>query len=440
MLQAPPPPSFWQAVRFWFWLGWVSFGGPVGQIALLHEQLVERKHWISEQRFLHALNYCMLLPGPEAQQLTIYLGWLLHGTWGGVLAGSLFVLPSLLILGGLSWLYLAWGHLPVLAGALYWLKPTVVVIILHAAWRMGQRTLHHLCLGLIALAAFMALSGGLAFPWIILLAGLAGYSLHRYRPQLWRPKTTGTPNTASTALKPAAVLDDHSPTPIHAQYSGRRLVRLLAVGLGVWLGLLLLLTGIWGWDGVYARMARFFTHAAFLTFGGAYAVLPYVHQGAVLDNHWLSSGQMLDGLALGETTPGPLIMVVAFVGFLGGWQQVAGVSPALSGWVGACVATVCTFLPSFLFILGGGPLVEASRNQAQWNAPLSAITAAVIGVVVHLGVVLALQVLWPGQYFDGSALLIGLASAVAMWRYRWGIIPLIIGNGSLGALIGVLLG
>ncbi|MCI0750028.1 MAG: chromate efflux transporter [Nevskiales bacterium] len=431
---APVHIPFREALRYWLRLGFISFGGPAGQIALLHAELVEKRHWISERRFLHALNYCMVLPGPEAQQLATYIGWLLHGVKGGLAAGVLFVLPSLLILMGLSWAYLALGDTPVLAGVLYGVKPAVTVIVLHAAWRIGRRILKNAILAAMAAAAFVAAAVfTLPFPLIILAAAILGYAGGR-----WAPATFTVETHAGQQRKYGpALIDDDTPSPSHAVFSWKRLVRYAGIGLGLWGMAVGTLALAQGWHGTLVQMAGFFTKAALLTFGGAYAVLPYVFQAAVMDYQWLTTAQMMDGLALGETTPGPLIMVVAFVGFVGGWQQqVLGADALLwSGMVAATVATFFTFLPSFLFILLGGPLVESTHGDLKFTAPLTGITAAVVGVILNLAAFFAGHVLWPRGYGGGvewPSLVLGLGAAVALFRYSAGILPTMAGCALLG--------
>lgn len=420
----PSPVSLRQAFSFWLKLGFISFGGPAGQIAILHQELVEKRRWISERRFLHALNYCMLLPGPEAQQLATYIGWLMHRSAGGIIAGSLFVLPSLLILIGLSWIYLAFGHLPLLVGLFYGLKPAIVAIVLQAALRIGQRALKNRALWLLALAAFLGLSVlHLPFPLIILSAALAGYLANRRWPALFARAKAGHGN-AGQHYGPA-LIDDDTPPPAHAHFSRSGLLRIVLAGCGLWLAPMLLLDGQLGWQHPFTQMGWFFTKAALLTFGGAYAVLPYVYQGAVAHYGWLSAGQMMDGLALGETTPGPLIMVVAFVGFVGGYQHVGNLPPGLAGSLAATLVTWFTFLPSFLFILAGGPLIERSHGSQALTAPLTAITAAVVGVIANLALFFGWQALWPHGWQAGpdwTALLIATATAVALLHYKLGII------------------
>ena len=394
----------------------------------MHTELVERRRWISEGRFLHALNYCMVLPGPEAQQLATYIGWLMHRTWGGLVAGGLFVLPSLVLLIGLSWVYLAFGQLPVVAGLFYGLKPAVTALVVHAAHSIGTRTLKNGWLVAIAAAAFAGITVfGLPFPLIVAAAGLAGALGGR-----WMPQAFTRAQGAAAAHRPhaPALIDDDTPTPAHARFSRGGLARVLAIGLGLWAAMLAVLTVAFGWQGALAQMGWFFTKAALLTFGGAYAVLPYVYQGAVEQQQWLSAAQMIDGLALGETTPGPLIMVVAFVGFVGGWTQALFGPDALflAGATAALVVTFFTFLPSFVFILAGGPLIESTHGRLQFTAPLTAITAAVVGVILSLAVFFGWHVLWPHGVHgpvDVGAAVIALAAAVALFRFKLGVLPVL---------------
>lgn len=419
---APPAPSRLEAFGFWLKLGLVSFGGPAGQIALMHQELVERRRWLSEKRFLHALNFCMVLPGPEAQQVATYIGWLMHRTWGGIVAGGLFVLPSLLILIALSWVYMAWGQVPAVAALFAGIKPAVTALVVQAAWRIGSRTLKNRWLGAIALGAFIAIAAlKLPFPLIVLAAAVAGWLGGRLAPQCFQTGGDNGHKGAPPALP--SVIDDDTPTPPHAHFQSARAWRVLLAVLSLW-GLAI--GGLWaafGWDGLLTQMGWFFTKAALLTFGGAYAVLPYVYQGAVDHFQWLSAGQMMDGLALGETTPGPLIMVVAFVGFVGGWTQGLFGPEALftAGAVAASVVTFFTFLPSFFFILLGGPFIESTHGKLQFTAPLTAITAAVVGVIVNLGLFFALYVLWPQGLsgpFDVTSALIGIGAALALIRFK----------------------
>lgn len=431
-----------EAFLYWLKLGFISFGGPAGQISLMHQELVERRRWISEQRFLHALNYTMLLPGPEAQQLATYIGWLMHGTWGGIIAGALFVLPSLGILIALTWLYLAFGTTPVVTGIFYGLKPAVTAIVLFAAYRLGSRVLRNGWLWGVAGAAFLAIFAfRVPFPAIVLGAGLAGYLGGRWAPQRFKTGSGGHAG-GGQGLGPA-LIDDDTPPPEHARFSRFRGIRFALVGLALWAGAWLLLIWQGGWEGSLTRMGWFFTKTALVTFGGAYAVLPYVYQGAVETYHWLSGPQMIDGLALGETTPGPLIMVVAFVGFLGGWNQAVFGPQALllAGVCGALVATFFTFLPSFLFILVGGPAVEATRHDLRLAAPLTGITAAVVGVIVNLALFFAYHVLWPqglAGRFEGFSALLGSAAFLALFHYRLGIIPVMAGCAAAGLVYSLL--
>ena len=425
---APAAVGFAEALRFWLKLGFVSFGGPAGQIAIMHTELVERRRWISEQRFLHALNYCMVLPGPEAQQLATYIGWLMHRTWGGIVAGGLFVLPSLFILIALSWIYLRFGDVPVVAGIFYGIKPAVTALVVHAAHRIGGRALKNRWMWAIAAAAFIAIFAfDTPFPAIVLGAGLIGHFGARLAPQVF---ALGGGHDSARKRYGRALIDDDTPTPSHARFSRRHLAKVLAVGLSLWAAAMALLLATQGVQGTLTQMGWFFTKAALLTFGGAYAVLPYVYQGAVEHHQWLSGAQMIDGLALGETTPGPLIMVVAFVGFVGGWlKQVFGPDALFAGGaVAASVVTFFTFLPSFVFILAGGPLVESTHGRLGFTAPLSAITAAVVGVVLNLALFFAYHVLWPqgfGGHFDAVSALIAAAAAVALFRFRVGVMPLL---------------
>ena len=420
--------GFGEALRFWTRLGFISFGGPAGQIAIMHTELVERRRWISEKRFLHALNYCMVLPGPEAQQLATYLGWLMHRTWGGIAAGALFVLPSLFILIGLTWVYLRYGDVPLVAGIFYGLKPAVTALVLHAAHRIGTRALKNAWMWAIAAAAFVAISVlDVSFPAIVVAAALVGHFGARRWPQVFA--LGGGHGSAGAGYGPA-LIDDATPPPSHARFSRRHLAAVLGTGSMLWAAAMAALVLAQGWEGTLAQMGWFFTKAALVTFGGAYAVLPYVYQGAVEHHQWLSAAQMIDGLALGETTPGPLIMVVAFVGFVGGWtREVLGPDARFAGAaLAATVATFFTFLPSFVFILAGGPLVESTHGRLGFTAPLSAITAAVVGVIANLALFFGWHVLWPAGFgggFEWPAAAIALAAAFALFRHRVGVLPLL---------------
>jgi chromate transporter len=428
----PPPVSFWEAFRFWLKLGFISFGGPAGQIAIMHAELVERRRWISERRFLHALNYCMVLPGPEAQQLATYIGWLMHRTWGGIVAGGLFVLPSLFILIALSWIYMAFGEQPIVAGLFYGIKPAVTAIVVHAAHRIGSRALKNGWLWAIAAAAFVAIFAlNLPFPVIVVSAGIVGYVGGRIAPDRFR---AGGAHGATKAIQGRALIDDDTPTPPHARFNVVRLAVVIGVGLVLWAAPMALVVTWQGWQGTLPQMGWFFSKAALLTFGGAYAVLPYVYQGAVVNQGWLTPTQMIDGLALGETTPGPLIMVVAFVGFVGGWQSndlatlLGADQRFVAGAVAAALVTWFTFLPSFVFILAGGPLVEATHDDLKFTGPLTAITAAVVGVIVNLALFFGWHVLWPHGWsgpFEWPAAVIALLAAAALFRFKRGVIEVI---------------
>ena len=434
----PPAPSFWQAFAFWLKLGFISFGGPAGQIAIMHQELVERRRWISEKRFLHALNYCMLLPGPEAQQLATYIGWLLHRTRGGIVAGGLFVLPSLFILITLSWIYLAFGDMPLVAGLFYGIKPAVTAIVVQATQRIGARALKNRLMWAIAAASFVAIFGlDLPFPLIVATAALAGYIGGRIAPDKFMP---GGGHGSAVQSFGRALIDDDTPTPEHARFTWVRLLKVVLVGALLWLVPMGMLAALYGWDSTLSQMGWFFTKAALLTFGGAYAVLPYVYQGAVVNFGWLTAGQMMDGLALGETTPGPLIMVVTFVGFVGGYTHAVFGADMLfvGGAVAACMVTWFTFLPSFIFVLAGGPFIETTHNKAGFTAPLTAITAAVVGVIVNLGLFFIWHTVWPEGAKGGidiPAALIAVAAAFALFRLKWKVTHVI----AMAALAGLIL-
>jgi chromate transporter len=443
--------SFTEALRFWLKLGFISFGGPAGQIAIMHRELVEQKRWISESRFLHALNYCMLLPGPEAQQLATYIGWLMHRTWGGVVAGALFVLPSLFILIGLSWVYVAFGDVPWVAGVLYGIKPAVAAIVLQAVHRIGSKTLKKPMvapvLWAIAATSFIAIYlFNVPFPWIVAGAALVGWLGSRWAPSQFAG-SGGHGEAKSIALKPGEaewLIGDTTPTPPHARWSPARLAAVAVAGAVLWLLPMGALVAWWGWDSTLAQMGWFFTKAALLTFGGAYAVLPYVYQGAVEHFGWLTATQMIDGLALGETTPGPLIMVVAFVGFVGGWSRdmLGPDAQFLGAALAATVVTWFTFLPSFLFILAGGPLVESTHGKLHLTAPLTAITAAVVGVIASLALFfiahISIDTRASGSFvtrLDWAAMLLAAAAALVLLRYKVGVIPVIAACGLAGLVV-----
>ena len=430
--------SFWQALRFWFKLGFISFGGPAGQIAIMHEELVVRRRWLSEKRFLHALNYCMVLPGPEAQQLATYIGWLMHKTRGGIAAGALFVLPSLFMMIGLSWLYIAFGHVTWVAGMFYGIKPAVTAIVVQAAHRIGSRALKNNFLIAIAAASFVAIFAlNVPFPIIVVVAALVGLIGGRMSPASF--SASGGHASTQASFGPA-LIDDHTPTPSHAMFTWKRFLKVLLAGAVLWTMPMAFLMMQHGWDHTLTQMSWFFTKAALLTFGGAYAVLPYVYQGAVEQFGWVTATQMIDGLALGETTPGPLIMVVAYVGFIGGHVK-AVLGPDnlfLAGALAATLVTWFTFLPSFIFILAGGPFVESTHNDLKFTAPLTAITAAVVGVILNLALFFGYHTLWQ-QGFAGSldiaSALIALVAAIALFKYKRNVMHVIAVCGLLGMTI-----
>lgn len=435
LTKPPAPVPFWEAFTYWLKLGFISFGGPAGQISMMHQELVEKRRWISEHRFLHALNYTMVLPGPEAQQLATYIGWLMHGVWGGIAAGVLFVLPSLFILSGLTWVYLVYGDVTAVEGVLYGIKPAVTAIVLFAAYRIGSRALANNVLRAMAVLAFIAIFAfGIPFPYIVLMAGIIAYVGSRFAPDAFK---AGAGHGASKEIYGAAIIDDDTPVPAHALFKWSRFIAFAVVGLAIGGAVLAGLVNSYGWSGTLSQMGIFFTKAALVTFGGAYAVLPYVYQGGVEQYQWLTGTQMIDGLALGETTPGPLIMVVAFVGFVGGWtKEIFGPDAQfIAGMAGASVATLFTFLPSFLFILLGGPAIEATRHDVKFTAPLTGITAAVVGVILNLAVFFAYHVLWPQGFdanFEWFSALIGIAAAIALFRYKVGVVTVIASCAALG--------
>ncbi|MDO9226365.1 MAG: chromate efflux transporter [Pseudomonadota bacterium] len=438
-MQRPAQPTFWEAFVYWLKLGFISFGGPAGQISMMHQELVEKRRWISERRFLHALNYAMVLPGPEAQQLAIYIGWLMHRTWGGIIAGTLFVLPSLFILSALTYIYLAYGDVQFVQGVFAGIKPAVVAIVVFAAWRIGSRALKNKVLWGFAAASFIAIFAlKIPFPIIVLTAGVLGFIGSKLAPDIFK---VGGGHGASNKDYGPALIDDDTPPPEHAKFKASRLVIMTIVFIAIWA------VGIWATLGVpvLADMGEFFTKAALVTFGGAYAVLPYVYQGGVETYGWLTGTQMIDGLALGETTPGPLIMVVAFVGFIGGWtKEVFGPENLLlAGFAGASVATFFTFLPGYLFILAGGPLVEATHGDLKFTAPLTGITAAVVGVVLNLALFFGYHVLWPTGFeggFEWFYALMSVAAFLALWKYKQDIMRVIAACAAVGLVYTFLIG
>lgn len=432
VLSAPARPTFAEAFRFWLKLGLISFGGPSGQIAIMHTELVDRRRWISEARFLHALNYCMLLPGPEAQQLATYVGWLLHGTWGGVVAGGLFVIPSMFLLWLLSWIYVSFGTLPWIAAIFYGLKPAVLAIVASAVVRIGKKALKNEFLWVLALFAFLALFFlHTPFPLVISAAALIGFLGGQFKPE----KFVLLKGRKASASEEKTVIDDDQESPAHTRPSWGRALKVCATWLSLWWSPVLLLA-IWlGRDHTLVREAVFFSKAAMVTFGGAYAVLPYVSQQAVETYGWLNAAQMLDGMGLAETTPGPLIIVLQFVGYLGGWNQPGTLPPLLSATLGAFISTWTTFIPCFLWIFLGAPHIEQLRGNEKLTAALSAVTAAVVGVILNLTIWFGLHVLSPQTSgVDWFAVVISLIACVGLMRWKWGVIPVVCGAGIAGLL------
>ena len=423
-------PTFAEAFRFWVKLGFISFGGPTGQIAIMQTELVEKKKWISQSRFLHALNFCMLLPGPEAQQLAIYIGWLLHKTWGGIVAGAFFVIPSIFILWGLSLIYAAFGNLPWISAIFYGLKPAVTAIVLTAVVRIGRKALKNELMWTLAALAFIAIYFfKVPFPAIVLTAGAIGF----VGGLLWKSKFQNTSTENSTSA--ASVISDEQESPAHARPNWSRAFWVSIVWLALWVTPTLIVGAVRGWDSTLFKEGLFFSKAAVVTFGGAYAVLPYVTQQALFHYGWLKPGQMMDGLGLAETTPGPLIMVLQFVGFMGAWQHPEGLQPLLAATIGALITTWVTFTPCFLWIFLGGPYIEQLRGNSRLTSALSAITAAIVGVVLNLAVWFALHVFFPATgTVDWFAVILCIAAFAAIARYKIDIVPIIIGAGILGLL------
>jgi chromate transporter len=420
--EAPPPaPTFFEAFRYWFKLGCISFGGPAGQIAIMHKELVEKRRWISETHFLHALNFCMLLPGPEAQQLATYLGWRLHGAKGGIAAGALFVIPSMVILFALSWLFMAGGHLPWLAAIFHGLLPAVIAVVAEAVLRIGKKALKSPALVAIAALSFVAIFFfHVSFVLIILAAGLLGGLGHHFTPSQF-PAGKGHGASKHAAERPSVDLPP-APRPTWGRALG---IAVLCLALW-WLPVFAVAASL-GWESTAARQGVFFSKAALVTFGGAYAVLPYVAQQAVEAHAWLSHEQMMAGLALAETTPGPLIMVLQFVGFVGGWQNPGALTPLGGAILGAAITTWTTFLPCFLFVFLGAPHIERLGAQPRLSAALTAITAAVVGVILNLGVTFAIHAMWPDPegVFDPFVAVVAATAFIALKRFRVGLMPVI---------------
>jgi chromate transporter len=416
------PVSFRDALRVWVRIALLSFGGPAGQIAVMHRILVEEKRWIGEMRFLHALNYCMMLPGPEATQLLVYIAWLSHRTWGGIVAGVTFILPGIVALMALSWAYALYGKLGPIAALFFGLKAAVLAIVVEAVIRLGKRALKNKTMIAIAAASFVAIFVvEIEFPWIVLGAGLIGWLGQRAQLADFAP--------------PAADAADDAPVPDHARPSTGRTFKVLAVGLPLWLAPTVGIFALWGGDNVFGDIAVFFSKMAVVTFGGAYAVLAYVAQEAVQHYGWLGPGEMLDGLGMAETTPGPLIMVLQFVGFLAAFRDPGALDPLLAGTLGGLLATWVTFAPSFFFIFLGAPYIEALRGNASLSAALAAITAAVVGVILNLAAWFALHLWFPdgvGGRADFWALALSAAAMIAIFHFRAGIVWTLAGCSAAG--------
>jgi chromate transporter len=436
----PPAPTISDAFKYWLKLGFISFGGPAGQIAMMHQELVERRRWISEHRYLHALNFCMLLPGPEAIQLAIYISWLMHGVRGAVMAGVLFFLPAFVLLSLLACIYLSFGDVQAVQGIFYGIRPAVVAVVLFAAWRIGSRAIKNLALLAIAALAFVGiLFFDIDFPWIVLAAALLGAIGGKLLPAKFQ---AGGGHGAANKTYGPAIIDDETPPPAHAKFTWRNFVATVGVFVAIWAASMVAISGL-GNNGDLTNMGEFFTKAAFLTLGGAYAVLPYVYQNAVEHFGWITGPQMMDGLALGETTPGPLIMIVTWVGYLGGVTKGVFANPFAAGLAGATVATFFTFLPSFFFILAGGPMIEATRGELKFTAPLTAVTAAVVGVILNLAVFFAWHTFWPKATgttpfsgpFDAISFVIAATSFIALWKYKADIMKVIGVCAALGLVL-----
>jgi chromate transporter len=446
MNPTPTPISFVQALRFWLKLGFISFGGPAGQIAIMQRALVDERRWISQARFNHALNYCMLLPGPEAQQLATYIGWLMHRTPGALVAGGLFVLPSFFILLALSWVYVVYGQVPAVASTLWGVQCAVAAIVVQALWRVAIRTMPNPRQAgiLIALATMSFIASAffnISFMWVVLIAGIVGWLAAKRFPAQF---ASGGHGSAAKAAAQGYWIGDDTPTPAHAMFSKAKLLRVLLIGLALWAASMGALIAWQGWSASLTQMGWFFSKAAMVTFGGAYAVLPYVTQTAVAQQ-WLTPDQMMAGLALGETTPGPLIMVVAFVGYvgqafevqrMGAGANLIGAAMFIMGCLGALVATWFTFLPSFVFILAGGPFVESTHGKLGFTAPLKAISAAVVGAIASLALLFIQHTVIGARGVDWAAIALMLLAAFALFKLQWGIVRVI----GLCAVVGLVRG
>ena len=436
--------SFREATRVWARVALLSFGGPAGQIALMHRILVDEKHWIGETRFLHALNYCMFLPGPEAHQLAIYIGWLLHRVRGGIVAGTLFVLPGVISLGVLSWLYASFGNVGAVQGFFFGLKAAVLAIVLEAVMRVGRRALRSRAMVAIAALAFIAICFfGAPFPIVIATAALLGFIGNATGMKGLQPSGHSAKPGANAEVPAAIDAAFDRAIPEHVQPSPARLVKAAAIGLTTWLAPVVALVGTLGRQNVFSAIALFNSKMAVVTFGGAYAVLAYMAQQAVEHYHWLMPQEMLVGLGFAETTPGPLISVVQFVGFMAAFRHPGVLSPALAGTLGGLLAAWSTFVPSFVWIFVGAPYIESVRNNKALGAALAAITAGVVGVILNLAIWFALHTLFSKvderhayglvvQRPDFTtvnlpALLLSVAAILALFRFKVGMIPALLG-------------
>jgi len=438
--------SFGEAFRVWLRVALLSFGGPAGQIAVMHRILVEEKNWVSESRFLHALNYCMLLPGPEAQQLATYIGWLLHRTAGGIMAGGLFILPGIIAIMGLSYIYAAFGNVGFVEALFFGLKAAVLAIVIQAVVRVGKRALRNRIMILLAAIAFIAIFFfDMPFPIIIITAGVIGYVGAR----IGRPEFAALEHGGKNGAVVDSMLGEESPD--HARPGLARSLKVGAVWLLLWLLPVAALLIAFGEANVFSQIALFFSKMALVTFGGAYAVLAYVAQQAVEHYHWLSPREMLDGLGMAETTPGPLIMVLQFVGFMAAYRDPGTLSPMLAGTLGGLLATWVTFTPCFLWIFLGAPFIETLRGNKGLSGALGAITAAVVGVILNLSIWFALHTVFRetaavrsfGLSFDMPvmasvdipALILAVAAATAVFRFNLGMLTVLAGSCAAGVLL-----
>jgi chromate transporter len=434
--------SFAEAFRFWLKLGFISFGGPAGQIAIMHKELVDKRRWLSDERFLHALNYCMLLPGPEAQQLAIYIGWLMHRTIGGIVAGAFFVIPSIFVLLALSYIYAAHGNVPAVAGVLLGFKPIVVAIVVEAVIKIGGKALKRRAHFVIAALAFVSIYFlHIPFPLIIAAAAVIGLFGARFMPDVFAaapPKTKEADRKTDDGKLIDAlplVIDDDAPPQPHTLPSKMRTFKILAIGISLWLLPFFAVGLLRGWDSLHAQEYRYFTQAALVTFGGAYAVLAYVTQAAAGSFGWMTKAQAVDGLALAETTPGPLIMVLQFVGFMAAWNNPGEMNQTASAITGALITTYVTFLPCFIFIFVGAPYIEVLRGNKNLTGALSGVTAAVVGVVLNLALVFGAAVIFPNGAagnIEWFAAVMSVAAFVALYKFKANVLWVVLIGGLIG--------